>query len=303
MDFMLSINIPVYQIEVTPLVSQLAEYAEMLSIPFEIRVYDDGSEPEIKKQNSKIKKLSNVVYVELEKNLGRAAIRNKMGLESKFQYLLFIDADSKIINKNYLSGFLENVKPNRVLCGGTSYADEPPKEPEKLLRWFYGTNREAVLAGVRNSKKGFIITSNNFLIEKAVFEKIHFREDITNYGHEDTLLGYDLFRNGIDIFHINNPVEHTGLEDSDIFLEKTKRALENLYFIANNLLPNNREFIEQVHFLNRYSALTKFVPGPVLHSFYTIAKRQMEYNLKSRNPRLFWFDVYKTGFYASLQSK
>lgn len=299
---MLSINIPVYNVEIAELIAELINQAEKLVIPFEIRIYDDGSEVEIKIQNRKIENRTYVVYREMEQNVGRAAIRNKMGLESKFKYLLFIDADSRLISKNYLRNFFENSKPNRILCGGTAYSKEKPIDPEKLLRWFYGTNREAVSAEIRNNKKGFIITSNNFLIEKAVFDKIHFREEVQNYGHEDTLLGYDLFCNNIEIFHIDNPVEHTGLEDSYVFLQKTKTALESLYKITNELLANNRKFVEQVHFLNRYSALTKYVPPAALHSFYKVAQRQMEYHLKSKSPRLFWFDVYKIGFYATLNS-
>lgn len=300
---MLSINIPVFQIEVENLVSDLVTQGEKLSIPFEIRVYDDGSTDEIKKRNRVIEKQPNVIYLELEKNLGRAAIRNKMGLESKYTYLLFIDADSKLVNRNYLEFFLENTKPNRVLCGGTAYSKEKPQESEKFLRWFYGSHREAISAETRNSKKGFIITSNNFLIEKTVFEKIHFRENLKNYGHEDTLLGYDLFRNKIEIFHLNNPVEHTGLEDALIFLEKTKTALQNLHHITKSLLANDTVFVDQVHFLNRYRSITKIIPPAIFRAFYAVTKRQMEYHLTSKYPRLFWFDMYKIGFYSTLSNK
>ncbi|HPE77684.1 MAG TPA: glycosyltransferase, partial [Draconibacterium sp.] len=206
---MLSINIPVYNYLVGDLVARLSLQADELKIKYEIRVYDDGSANEIKLQNRQIAAKSNVVYVELEKNLGRSAVRNKMGFESKFQNLLFIDADSLPVEKNYLKKYIENLKPGQVLCGGTVYNRQKPVDQEKYLRWVYGTNREAISAENRNSKKGFIITSNNFLIEKPVFEEVHFREDIKNYGHEDTLLGYDLFRAGIEIFHIDNPLEHT----------------------------------------------------------------------------------------------
>lgn len=301
MDFMLSINIPVFQIEVENLISDLIFQAEKLSIPFEIRVYDDGSTDEIKKRNRIIEKQTNVIYRELDKNIGRAAIRNKMGLESKYNYLLFIDSDSKLVNENYLETFLKNAKPNRVLCGGTAYSKEKPKEPEKFLRWFYGSHREAISAETRNSKKGFIITSNNFLIEKKVFENIHFRENIKNYGHEDTLLGYDLYSNKIDIFHIDNPVEHIGLEDAGIFLEKTKTALQNLHHITKTLLANDNDFVGQVHFLNRYHTIAKVIPPAFFRAFYAVAKRQTEYHLKSKNPRLFWFDMYKIGFYSTLE--
>ena len=300
---MLSINFPVYNYEVGDLVSQLAEQAEELQIGYEIRIYDDGSEESVKLKNCKIAGLPGVIYSELEKNIGRSAIRNKMGMESKFKYLLFIDADSLPISKDYIKNFIKTIKPNRVLCGGTAYKSEKPNEQNKYLRWFYGTNREAIPAKTRNSKKGFIITSNNFLIEKSVFEKVHFREDLKTYGHEDTLLGYDLFRNGIEILHIDNPVEHTGLEDSDVFIEKTKTALKSLFQITHQILPGDNDFVQQVHFLHRYSAITKYLPSMFLRLFYTLFHRFIERNLTGSKPSLYWFDMYKLGFYSTLKQE
>jgi glycosyltransferase involved in cell wall biosynthesis len=144
---MLSVNIPVYNVEITDLVLQLRNQAEKLGIPYEIRIYDDGSQVWFKEQNRKIAGLSNVIYSELEKNVGRAVIRNQMGHDSAFQYLLFIDADSKLVSENYLASYREHVRENVVLCGGTVYSSQKPADPQKLLRWYYGTSREAVPAG------------------------------------------------------------------------------------------------------------------------------------------------------------
>lgn len=298
---MLSINIPVYNYEVGDLVELLSSQAEELQIQYEIRVYDDVSANEIKLKNRQITDLPNVVYVELEKNLGRSAIRNKMGFDSKFKYLLFMDADSLPVEKIYLKKYIENLKPGQVLCGGTAYSQQKPADPEKYLRWFYGSKREAISAEERSGKKGFIITSNNFLIEKAVFEKIHFREDVKNYGHEDTLLGYDLFMAGIEIFHIDNPLEHTGLEDSVVFIGKTRTALESLYLIEKQLLAGDKVFVQQVKFLNRYYNITQYLPPVFLRLFYKFSNRFIERNLKGSNPNISLFDLYKLGFYATLK--
>lgn len=298
---MLSINIPVYNYVVGDLVTQLISQVETLEIQCEIRIYDDGSETEIKLQNRKISANPHVIYIELDKNLGRSAIRNKMGFESRFENLLFIDADSMPVDKNYLQNFIENIKPNRILCGGTAYKKDKPAEPEKYLRWFYGTNREAISAETRNNKKGFIITSNNFLIEKGIFEKIHFRDELKMYGHEDTLLGYDLFRNGIKIFHIDNPLEHTGLEDSRAFIEKTKTALKSLHQIVCQILPEDEVFVQQVYFLNRYRTIATYFPKVFFQKFYKICHRLIEKNLTGRKPILFLFDLYKLGFYYTLK--
>lgn len=298
---MLSINIPVYNYVVCDLVSLLVRQAGDMQIVFEIRVYDDSSEKEIKMKNRTISELPCIVYKEMDSNLGRSAIRNKMGLESQFQHLLFIDADSLPVSEDYIKNYIENVKSNRVICGGTAYKTEKPANPDQYLRWFYGTNREAISAKNRNTKKGFIITSNNFLIEKPVFEKIHFREDIKTYGHEDTLLGFDLFKSGIEIFHIDNPVEHTGLEDSLVFIEKTKTALKSLYQITQKILSGDNDFAKQVHFLNKYQSITKYLPAFILRLLYKLFHHIIERNLSGSKPSLFLFDLYKLCFYSSLK--
>src|SRR5690606_3001986 len=102
---MLSINIPVYNVEVTELVWQLKQQAEKISSDIEIIVYDDGSSENFKLENRKLADIPQVFYHEMEKNLGRTAIRNLMGLESQKPYLLFIDADSKLISDDYLKKY------------------------------------------------------------------------------------------------------------------------------------------------------------------------------------------------------
>lgn len=300
---MLSVNIPVFNIDATLLVKQLVLQAEKLHADFEIRVYDDGSDEKTKLLNREIQDLSGVVYIELSENLGRAAIRNKMGNDSKYEYLIFIDADSLAVSENYLKNYIDQLQQDVVICGGTAYQKEKPDFSGELLRWHYGTHREAISARERNMAKGFIITSNNFLIEKYVFERIKFREKIGVYGHEDTLLGYDLFKNGISIQHIDNPVFHTGLEDAPAFIEKTRIALESLHKINNEILPGDQVFCRQVNFLNRYISITRFLPAAVLRLFYHLFHKLIETNLKSSFPFLFLFDLYKLGYYAILEKK
>lgn len=300
---MLSVNIPVYNIEVVKLVEQLTKQAKALRINYEVRVYDDGSDEIIKSINRTIAKIPHVVYVELEKNLGRAAIRNKMGFESEFEKLLFIDADSRLIKDDYLKCFIEQHKPGQILCGGTVYSAEMPNELEKLLRWVYGKKREAISAQQRNRKKGFILTSNNFLIEKEVFNQVHFRANLKDYGHEDTLLGYDLWNENFTIFHMENPVEHTGLESSHHFLHKTKVALKNLKMVSEEMLQGDKRFIHQVKFLKKYHRITRVIPSDLLRWYYFKYEVKLENNLKGKKPSLRCFDFYKLGYYSTLKNR
>ncbi len=300
---MLSVNIPVYNIIAGPLVKELVRQANLLDSPVEIRVFDDGSEASIKQANRKLSELPGVIYREMPKNLGRAAIRNKMGLESTYPWLLFIDADSRVISPTYIHDYLIQLNSGRVICGGTAYHPLPPEEPQKMLRWVYGSRREAITAEKRTRQKGFIITSNNFLIDKTLFEKVHFRENLGPYGHEDTLLGYDLFKAGITPLHIQNPVEHTGLEDAATFLRKTRNALENLRLIALNMRENDETFNHQVQFLKFYQIITHWIPGVFLRTLFRLFKKKIEKNLTEKKPRLLWFDLYKLGFFSELNFK
>jgi glycosyltransferase involved in cell wall biosynthesis len=299
---MLSVNIPVFNIEVGDLVSEIANQARALAIGFEIKIYDDGSQEHVKQQNRNLKEIEHVKYLELERNIGRAAIRNKMGLESDKKYLLFIDADSKIVSDDYLQKYIEQAKTGIVICGGTVYSANKPSN-EKMLRWVYGHQREAISSEKRNSQKGFIITSNNFLIDRELFRKVHFRENLGPYGHEDTLLGFDLFNTGITPTHIDNPVEHTGLEDSKTFLNKTKEALKNLLFISENLVSNSSEFNQKMRFLKHYRKITSIIPPFLLRWLFRLFQNAMEKNLTGRNLRLFCFDLYKLMYFAELQEK
>lgn len=298
---MLSINIPVYNIDVYDLVEQILEQTKKLNSDYEIRVYDDASRAVIRKKNRKLEGLPNVTYKEMRRNVGRAAIRNKMGFESKFEYLLFIDADSKLISESYLEHYLRYAETGNIMCGGTTYNPERPADPEKTLRWYYGTHREAVSAQQKNRNKGFVITSNNFLIRKNIFKKIHFREDIKKYGHEDTMLGYDLFTNGYNIVHFDNPVEHTGLENAAVFLNKTKLAIGNLWLISQHLIDDKKALTEQVTFLNRYQKITRFVPEALFRFLFKTFKIQMENNLTGEKPKLLIYDFYKMCFYATIK--
>ena len=299
---MLSINIPVYNNDVVDLVKELSAQADICKIEYEIRIYDDCSDVAFKLANKIIADLPNVEYREMEYNLGRSAIRNKMGLEAKSEMLLFIDADSEIIKKDYLQSYIDNYKKGYVLCGGTTYHPQKPAKSEQLLRWTYGRKREAISAACRNGRKGFVITSNNFLIGKEVFHKVHFREEIKGYGHEDTMLGYDLFKNNYNILHIDNPVRHIGLENTRVFLLKTQRALENLEKISTCYLKEDQRFIKQVNFLNKYKKITTIFPAFFLRYFYFTFHRMLERNLLGNYPRLLFFDLYKLSYYSTIKS-
>jgi hypothetical protein len=128
----------------------------------------------------------------------------------------------------FLQKWLEYLPQNRVICGGVLYHESPPGDPDKILRWKYGRRKDQLKASERNKNPYTHFITFNVLIDKSIFSKIRFYEELKQYGHEDTLFGYQLKKAGIDVLHIDNGLLHEGLETNRDFITKMKLSIENL---------------------------------------------------------------------------
>lgn len=225
---MLSILIPIYAYDVGELVQTLHQQALALSCPWEIRLLDDASPLEWQQKNRSLVELAQVHYRELPANIGRAKIRNLLGQEAQYDYLLFLDSDSEISKDDFLATYVQRFAPRRVLCGGRSY-EAQPREHSFTLHWWYGNQREVRTASLRAASPYAGFMTNNFVVPKAVLQDIPFDETILTYGHEDTLFGYQLQEGKVEILHLDNPVIHIGLDESARWLSKQEQAIHNLY--------------------------------------------------------------------------
>jgi glycosyltransferase involved in cell wall biosynthesis len=227
---MLSILIPIYNEDLTTLVTELVRQARAESLAIEILCFDDAS-PQIHfhLQNEKLNQIPEVSYLRLSQNLGRSKIRNTLADHAKGDYLLFMDGDSKIVRDTYLRDYWSARNENTLLYGGRCYEDKAPAQEELRFHWRYGKAREQQTVAVRSQQPYHSFMTNNFMIPSALFHQIRFDESLKQYGHEDTLFGMALKAKGILIQHIDNPLQHDGLESAAVFLEKSKKAIENLH--------------------------------------------------------------------------
>jgi hypothetical protein len=129
--------------------------------------------------------------------------------------------------------------------------------------------------------------TNNFLIPKTVFQDIRFEERIRHYGHEDTLFGMELQRRGISVLHLDNPLEHIGLETAEVFLQKTVQAVQNLVWLRVQGFPVETRLLGAADVLKRYRLLS--LAGFLLRMAAPIMKK----NLLSARPSLRALDGYK----------
>lgn len=288
----LSILIPIYNYDVRPLVRCLHEQAQHLSIPYEIRLLDDASQPDFQALHSDLRDLPQVVYAVLPENVGRARIRNLLAAQAAYDFLLFMDGDMMPTGSDFLQQYAAQLHPQQLLYGGRCYAAQPPVDPARYFHWLYGSQREQRSAEQRRQHSHRSFMTNNFVIPKQLMLEQPFDETLTTYGHEDTLFGWQLQQRGIPIQHLDNPMEHLGVETTDAFLRKSRQAVENLYFLYQKYqLP-----AEEVRLLAYFEKTRRWRLHWFILLIFNIFNNFFINNFNSRRPRLAWFDFYRLGY-------
>ncbi|WP_020566984.1 glycosyltransferase family 2 protein [Neolewinella persica] len=248
---MLSICIPTYRYDVRPLIHELLRQSAELKEVVEILVYDDASPDDGDWGREELRQLKGIRYVELEKNLGRAAIRNRMAREATQPYLLLLDADGwpspdfLLTYFNLLRQLKEKESFSIVWVGGRIYEETSPG-PDRRLHWHYGRSRESSPAEQRREQPYLGFQSNNFVADKEVLLQFPFPEDVAGYGHEDTLWGQELKDRDVLLLHVDNPVIHLGLETNDVFLRKQREAIRNLALLHQQFPHLRTRLIDMV---------------------------------------------------------
>jgi len=285
----LSILIPVYNCDVRNLVKALHQELIHLPIYAEIICYDDFSVPEIKKNNREIAHLDKVLYKELPKNHGRSAIRNLLSDAASHTFLLFLDSDSTLVSTDFLKTYL-SVKNADVIVGGRIYPNT--FDEVYCLHWLVGTKKEVLPAKIREKHPYRSLMLNNFLIKKEIFDTVKLNENIKGYGHEDTLLGFELQSRNIKIAHIENPVLHYTLQTNEAFLAKTEEAVKNFAWIVKNMEVGKNTPLYKSYYLLKKARLLA-----LSSLLYKLFSSQILKNLHSKQPKLCYLDFFKLNLF------
>lgn len=290
---MISILIPVNDYDIVALVHSMKNGIEKVQDFCEILIGDDGSSEEYRHKYLALAG-SGVKVIRTEKNVGRAAIRNKLVLEAKGDYLLFIDSDTMVSGtaEAYLQKWLDYIPAARVICGGILYHANPPGDPDKILRWKYGRKKEQLKHSDRNKHPHASFSTFNVLIDKSIFSKLRFYEELRQYGHEDTLFGFQLKKAGIDILHIDNGLIHEGLETNREFLTKTKLSIENLSKLYD-IVTDIKTFSSSVSLLGQYHRIKLLRLTRVFAGLFIRYRDKLERQLDSSKPSLRLFRFYR----------
>lgn len=292
---MLSVLIPTKDYDCCTLVRSLHEQVESLQQPCEIIVAEDGSSAEGLALNESLNRLPHCRIIAQKNNIGRAKIRNLLAKEAKYPYLLFIDSDAIVENNTFLKKYIEALGENRVVCGGLYHADKQPDENCSLRYRYEKKADKRRSAKIRNKQPYNNFATFNFAIEKELFLSILFNEQITRYGHEDTLFGYVLRERGVKIRHIDNALLHSGLESNCVYLRKVEESIETLVEISDEIddtpLLSMAKRIERMHLTN------------IIATMWKACNRMLKSNLLSRRPSITILNIYKLGYFCYLNRK
>ncbi|MEH6405840.1 MAG: glycosyltransferase family 2 protein [Leeuwenhoekiella sp.] len=291
---MVSILIPVFNYNVVDLVELLNSMGIESDIPFEIIIADDAStDLASAKINSDLDYLTNVTYYDWKENKGRAATRDFLARKATFDTLLFLDADVMPQAKEFLSKFIDRINDADVIFGGVAYSIEKPKK-NNLLRWTYGKNRETRTVTQRCSTPYLSVISGAICIKKEVFIKANSYLD-SGYGL-DVLFVYNLQQAKAKVLHIDNPVLHLGLENSEIYINKTKSGLKTLARLQHTKkIPLNYRPIQKVALkLQKLNLASGFI------SLFSKVEDRTIKNLLSSKPSLKLFDAYRLYYFLKI---
>lgn len=294
---MLSILVPVYNQEIVALAAALVESCEKAGINYEILFGEDGSSADWVKFNSPVNGFDSVRQVVFQDNRGRSAIRNALASLAKFDYLLFLDADSSLPSTNFIGDYHKFIKDYPVISGGRIYADDPPEDKLLRLHWTYGTSRESKPAKARNKQPYLSFHSNNFIVRTELILAFPFDEEIRDYGYEDTVWALSMQRSGIMITHIDNPCIHLGLEKAEVFLGKTDSALRNLYYLER------KGIVSELAIQRVARQISTFLPR-VLNSSVNRLRIRLRSSLSAGGSSIAVYQIYRLlGYYLLIKGE
>lgn len=287
---MLSILIPVHNYNCTALVHTLHQQCEASGMVYEILLGNDASTLFLDELHT-LSTLSNIRMVTAKENIGRSKIRNLLADKAAYNTLLFIDCDADASgNPAYIRQYLPYMGKPCCVVGGTQ--THPSLDtPETHLNYTYDLLRET-----QNSQKGHF-TTFQFLIDKALFNKVRFDETISSYGFEDSFFGYEISQY-TPILYIQNPLVHTGMRSNQAYLTKIDELCATLVQLY---CSDQKETLLKVSKLARYVHLLRRLKlQGLMARIFTAHKHRIVQNLCSPTPKLRYLDLYKLGTACTL---
>lgn len=285
----ISFLIPTYNYDCTALVRELCRQADEAGVDYEVLVADDAStDAEVAHALTDVGNMPHCRLVRGAKNVGRAAIRNRLMQEARGAYLLFMDSDAGVCAPDFVKRYLEAAVPDCVVCGGIRHPESCPSA-DRSLRWRYEKTAERRFTAEARSQRPYdAFRTFNFLIPRSVMVAAPFDENFRRYGYEDVLLGRRLQEMGVPVVHIDNALMNMDIETNETFLRKTEEANGTLCDFYD-LLRHHSGIIRC------YERLERLRLAAGVSRLFGWLKPMLRRQLLGQRPSVFLFGCYKLG--------
>ena len=293
----LSILIPTRNDVCLPQVETLQHMASSIEgLYYEILVSDDASDdPDVIQQNEKINSLENCALLRQKENRGRAANRNLLAQKAQFPWLLFLDCNVKINDKDFLVKYLDQDQAE-VVNGGI-FAETDDELSHHNLRYQYEKKIEPKhVAAQRQQRPYQSFRTSNFMARREVMLAHPFDETLKGYGYEDVLFGKTLCDHGISISNIDNPVMMTHFESNEGYVTKVEDAMCTLHKLRKEL-SGYSPLLATVEKLGKGHLI------PLYKLFFKVFSKSIRRKLTGTKPSIKWLNPYKLGYYLSIESQ
>ncbi len=293
----LSILIPTRNDACLTQVRDLQQMASSIEgLRYEIIVSDDAStDEETRRQNAMINEIEHCALVRHTENTGRAANRNFLARQARYEWLLFLDCNVKFDNERFLRNYIESDETDIVNGGIVAKTDKSLSDSN--LRYMYEKKIEAAhTASERNKRPYQSFRTSNFMVRRNVMLKHPLDESVPGYGYEDVLFGKTLCKNSLKIKHIDNPVVMTHFEDNEKYVAKIEEAMNTLHALRNDLTGYSP-------LLSAAATLRKFHLTPLFMLFFKKNAQRIRANLAGTSPSIRWLNIYKLAYYLSIEEK
>lgn len=263
----LSVLVPTYMDDPTPLISSLASCENIERTEFIL--FDDGG-----KAPDKIKAARELAaqqhfpirIVCSNENLGRSGARNRLLHHARNEWVLMLDADMLPDDPEFLSNYLAEIERHnapKLVVGGFSLKQASVEKEFSLHRW-QAEQSECVPANVRSMEPGRYVFTSNVMAHKDLFEEIPFDESFQGWGWEDVDWGLRIAK-AYPIIHLDNTATHLGLDTDEDLMRKYGGS-------GANFTKAVGKHPEELQSTSLFKAATALSPLPLKPAFKGISK-------------------------------
>lgn len=176
------------------------------SFEYEVIVVDDGSTMPVPELGFGKGKRTNWKLLRNERNMGRAATRNRGIRESKGEYILMLDDDiwatPSLLQAHY--------DAQQRISGGVVVGVVPPAQEVNDTIWHRYIKRrfERIHKRLQTTQLdyGLFLTGNVSVPAKLLKDLGGFNETFKDYSFEDTEMGYRMYKKGVRFYHATNAI-------------------------------------------------------------------------------------------------